>query len=201
MQRSAFENPSVRIAVRVVGAAVALVIAGCGSNQQAAAQQGQPMAGETTQAGPPPTQVAGPPTAAADRPCPMQVEGASVQATDVEGGAALTFTTTGNVQDLRRKVDQMAQMHQQRHGATPGRGMGQQGGMGMGHVAVQTRVEPIEGGARMIIMAEDPAEIAQVQQHARMMAGHMERGDCPMMQDQGMMRGQGTMRGSGQGSP
>jgi hypothetical protein len=198
MQRSAFEKPSVRIVVRAVGAIAVLAIAGCGSSQQGGAQQGQPMAGEstpTTQAGPPPTQVAGPPTAAAERPCPMQVEGTRVQVADIEGGAALTFTTTSDVPDLRRRVEQMAQMHQQRHGAARGGGMGQQGGMGMGHVAVQTRVEPIEGGARLIILAEDRAEIAQVQQHARMMAGHMERGDCPMMQDQGMMRGQGAGQG------
>lgn len=206
-------NLGVNILSAFAGALVAVAIGGCGSDQRTTAPQeqaavgetapepGQAVVGETTPLGPRPTEVAGPPAApagppaeprtrAAERPCPMQVEGTSVEVTDIEGGAALTFVNTDDVPDLRRRVEQMAQMHEQRHGAARGRGMEQQGGMGMGHVAVQTRVEPIEGGARLIILAEDPKEIAQVQQHARMMAGHMEAGECPMMQGQGMMRGQ-----------
>ena len=44
--------------------------------------------------------------------CPMAAPGATVTASDVDGGATLTFTTaTGDVSDLRRRVHQMADMH------------------------------------------------------------------------------------------
>jgi hypothetical protein len=36
--------------------------------------------------------------------CPMKVEGTTVRAQDVEGGASLVFTTTGDVAELRERV-------------------------------------------------------------------------------------------------
>jgi len=48
--------------------------------------------------------------------CPMQVPGTTVTATDVEGGVALSFTTsTGDVVDLRQRVRRMAEMHNRHH--------------------------------------------------------------------------------------
>ena len=45
----------------------------------------------------------------------MQVEGTAVSAEEVEGGVALTFTTSNDVVELRRRVANMAKMHGQ-HG-------------------------------------------------------------------------------------
>src|SRR5688500_1574991 len=47
--------------------------------------------------------------------CPMQVPGTTVTAADVEGGVALSFTTTGGVNDLRQRVRGMAEMHNRRN--------------------------------------------------------------------------------------
>lgn len=68
--------------------------------------------------------------------CPMQVEGTSAMAEDVEGGAALAFTTTGDVAELRRRVAHMANMHNRHGGAEHGHGMGmhsRQGSPDQGH--------------------------------------------------------------------
>ena len=43
--------------------------------------------------------------------CPMKVPGTSMHAVDVEGGAALEFSTTGDVAEVRRRVAHMADMH------------------------------------------------------------------------------------------
>ena len=40
--------------------------------------------------------------------CPMAVEGTTARAEDVDGGAAMAFTTTGDVTELRRRVARMA---------------------------------------------------------------------------------------------
>jgi len=43
--------------------------------------------------------------------CPMEVAGTSVRAEEVEGGAAMIFSTKGDVAELRRRVAAMAEMH------------------------------------------------------------------------------------------
>ncbi len=43
--------------------------------------------------------------------CPMEVQGTKVEAADTDNGAALTFTTTGDVAELRRRVTAMAERH------------------------------------------------------------------------------------------
>lgn len=45
--------------------------------------------------------------------CPMAVPGTTVRSEEIEGGATMTFTTTGDVSELRRRVAQMAKMHEQ----------------------------------------------------------------------------------------
>jgi hypothetical protein len=40
--------------------------------------------------------------------CPMQVDGTSVRAEDVDGGAALVFTTEGDLAELRERVKKHA---------------------------------------------------------------------------------------------
>jgi hypothetical protein len=48
--------------------------------------------------------------------CPMAVAGTTVRAEEVTGGSSLVFTTTGDVNELRRRVSTMAEMHD-KHGA------------------------------------------------------------------------------------
>jgi len=60
--------------------------------------------------------------AAGDPSCPVAVPGTSVTVEDADSGAALVFTTTGDVAELRRRVAAMAKAHNEQHasmGALP----------------------------------------------------------------------------------
>lgn len=108
--------------------------------------------------------------------CPMQVSGTTVASTDVEGGTGLAFTTaSGDVGDLRRRVRQMAGMHNSQHTG------GMMKGRGMKMPAATASVDDIDGGARLILRPHDPAQLAALQEHARMKAQRMAGGECPMM--------------------
>src|SRR5262245_45708747 len=53
--------------------------------------------------------------------CPMMVSGAEVAAIDVQGGVALTFTTkSGDMGELRKRVEMLAKMHNQPVKDVPG---------------------------------------------------------------------------------
>jgi hypothetical protein len=107
-----------------------------------------------------------------DEMCPMRVEGTTVAVSDVEGGVALAFTTsTGDVAQVRERARRMAAMHDGRPGM----------GMGMMPAATAT-VEDIDGGARITLVANDPAQEDALRQHVRMHAERMQGGECPMMQ-------------------
>ena len=80
-----------------------------------------------------------------DPSCPVDVPGTSVTVEDAAAGASLVFVTTGDVAELRRRVNAMASMHNDHHasmGALPdgkdaggdhaGHDMGGQGGTGSG---------------------------------------------------------------------
>jgi hypothetical protein len=125
--------------------------------------------------------------------CPMAVEGTTARAEDVDGGAALAFTTTGDVAELRRRVAHMAEMHEQHHRdghAAHGEGhgpmmhrdakMGMMGD-GMAMPPATARSVDIEGGARLILTPKDPAALAQLREHTRRHAEKMASGQCPMM--------------------
>ncbi len=59
---------------------------------------------------------------AADPSCPVAVPGTSVSVEDADTGAALVFVTTGDAAELRRRVAEMAKMHNEHHasmGALP----------------------------------------------------------------------------------
>jgi hypothetical protein len=144
--------------------------------------------------------------------CPMQVPGTTVAATDVEGGVALSFTTsTGDVNDLRQRVHHMADMHDQMHGqggmmggmggsptegaapaehphdAGAGQGACPQGMMksgGMMMPPATASAEDIPGGARLILQPKDPAQLGALREHTHMHAERMAKGECPMMAPQ-----------------
>jgi hypothetical protein len=143
--------------------------------------------------------------------CPMQVEGTTAMAEDVEGGAAIAFTTTGDVAEVRRRVAQMADTHHRHGAAEHGHGMGphnRQGSADRGHrhdgsptqggephgggthdgmmggsmmPAANARSEEIEGGSRIVLTPRDPTELTALREHARYMADRMASGQCPMM--------------------
>lgn len=141
--------------------------------------------------------------------CPMAVPGTQVAASDVPSGEAITFTTSpDHVQDLRARVHAMADMHDRRHagtgaadlpGATPhggaggGTGGGASGGMmggtggGPGGMRVampppsSATVDDVDGGARIVVTPNDPADLDRLRAAVRMHALHMqETGACGM---------------------
>lgn len=126
--------------------------------------------------------------------CPMMIVGTSVHAEDVAGGAALAFTTTGDVNELRRRIahmaemhGKMAEMHGKHHGGSGG-GMGMHAGKMSGHdmmPAADVRVEEIEGGARLIFTAREPSELPALREHAQQHAAKMSSGECAMMKHHG----------------
>lgn len=120
--------------------------------------------------------------------CPMHAPGASVTAQDTQGGAALVFTTTGDVEDLRTRVRQMADMHNRMGPHTMG-GQMQGGGMHEGHgmmgmmmVESEATVADIEGGARLELRPRDPAQLDQLRASVRTHAQQLAAGECPMME-------------------
>lgn len=180
----------------------ALALGGCASSQTSPPPA--PTAATTPAAGAPHDMAA---------MCPMAVEGTTARAENTETGAAMVFTTTGDVAELRARVARMAAMHASHHGAGPGAGMcthckhgpgaggppaahphgpghppGQGGMMGAGMMKMPpaaARSEDIEGGARIVLTPQDPTQVAALQQHAQQMAAKMASGQCPMMAMQG----------------
>jgi len=126
--------------------------------------------------------------------CPMAVTGTTARAEDVEAGAALAFTTTGNVAELRRRVTHMVEMHEKHHGEGHGASMGgaHEGQMGEGNGMMgegggmmppaTARSEEIEGGARLIFTPRNAADLPKLRDHARQHAEKMASGQCPMME-------------------
>ncbi len=141
----------------------------------------------------------------------MKVPGTTVSVEDVEGGAAVAFrTTTGNVAELRRRVQHVAEMHSQHHGGRMSGGSGaasagQRGGpgmMGAPHETMGTHgmmamhgmmgmhgmmvpatatAEDAEGGGRIVLRPKDPADLGALRTHVHEHAERMQRGECPMM--------------------
>jgi hypothetical protein len=135
--------------------------------------------------------------------CPMAVEGTTARAEDVEGGAAMVFTTTGDVAELRRRVAHMAEMHNRHHGEEHERGMGMQSarpGSGAGHAhggagrsggmmmkmpPATARSEEVQGGARLVLVPRNPADLTMLREHVHAHAQQMASGKCPMMSPHG----------------
>jgi hypothetical protein len=133
--------------------------------------------------------------------CPMKLPGTTVQAVELEGAAALDFTTTGDVAELRRRVAHMAEMHAQHQ---TGSGMactmnhegatdhaahedmkGDEHMMGHGMMqpmpAADVRSEELPQGARLIFTPKDSGDLAALREHVRQHSEHAAHGECPMM--------------------
>lgn len=99
--------------------------------------------------------------------CPAAVPGTTATSSDVEGGAALTFITTGAVADLRARVRRLA---------------GTYGGHGSGEMLVPAATasfEEIESGGRLVLRAEDVAQVEALRERVRVHVEHVNRGECP----------------------
>src|SRR5262245_29270306 len=69
--------------------------------------------------------------------CPMNVEGAEITAEDTTNGVALTITTkSGNINELRERVQRMLDMH-----------------------GVTAKTEAAPNGARFTLTPKDPAQL------------------------------------------
>ncbi len=144
--------------------------------------------------------------------CPMQVEGTTRELIELDDAVAMEFTTTGDVDELRRRVERIAQRHDMMHreGHRMHRGPGHRHGEDrprhrgrmhgemseemrqmhrqmmqmMTDVTVET--EEIDGGIRLHFIPDDSEQLDELyqmmQQHTQMME---EQGRCPMMQMMG----------------
>jgi hypothetical protein len=166
-----------RILKTLLASIASLALAACGSSQTAPQQ----------------------PPSTADQPsdqhedmsetCPMKVAGTTAAAEEPDGAAALVFTTTGDVGELRRRVAKMAAMHGMHEDGdmhSDDKGGMHQGGMHkdgkmMKMPAATATTEEIAGGMRVVLTPKDPAALAEVRAHAKMMAEKMQGGECPMM--------------------
>jgi hypothetical protein len=139
--------------------------------------------------------------------CPLAVPGVQVESAEAEGGAAIVYKTSeqGQVDELRKRVRMMAEAHNQR---------AQQGVPAVGEVPAlapaRASVEDVDGGAKMVLTAIDPADAASVREHVQQRVAVMQKtggcpmaagGQCPMM---GAQQGQGCPcphMQAGQGCP
>lgn len=117
--------------------------------------------------------------------CPMNVQGAEIAVADTSDGIILSLTTkSGNVEELRRRAERMANMHSSPAGTST-----VMPGMMMPGVV---KYEAIPGGARLTLTPKDPAKLNEFRKQVR---SHVERmksdGSCVAMQDMmhGMMMG------------
>lgn len=112
--------------------------------------------------------------------CPLAVPNTTVSTADVEGGEALTFTTTSSqVDELRSRVHAMAEMHARRHAG----GAEGPGAEGMGPPPSTAVAEDVSGGARIVARPKDPADLDRLRAFAREHAERMQRDGCLGMMD------------------
>ncbi len=182
------------IRIAVLFCTSALVLVGCAADK--ASQRSEPTAqtgGQNMEQRPP--------------MCPMDVKGVTVNAEDTEDGIAIVFTTDdpSQVEELRRRVQYIGEMHKQPHGM--GMGMGGGGMHGHGHAhgeghehgeahmggemqselpplsrdAIgEVRSEEVENGARVVFEASSPDRVEELRTAMRARADRMKSGACPM---------------------
>jgi hypothetical protein len=109
----------------------------------------------------------------------MGTTSTQITASDTINGAALVFTTNGDVAGLRARIRHMAEMHNQMAGM---RGSGSAGpgghGMGMHRIPSYASAEEVPGGARLVLVPTDPSQLAALRQQVRMHVEKMQSGPC-----------------------
>ena len=159
---------------------------------------------------PPQTPKPGSGVASNDPSCPVAVPGTSVTVEDSNTGAALVFVTTGDVGDLRRRVGEMAKMHNDHHdamghlpdGSDAGGGhaghdmsghaghdmsgharhdMSSHAGHAGGMIGVHSKASANDiDGGAKLSFVAGSSEVAKLQSELRMHAQHMSTGTCSM---------------------
>lgn len=134
--------------------------------------------------------------------CPMQVEGTTRELTKLDDAVAMDFTTTGDVDELRARVEKMSQMHGKMHADSGdmhhGKKMHADGGeMKHGEMTEEQRemreqmkqmmsdvtvsTEELDSGMRLKLTPTDAAQVdalyGMMQKRSEAMGEH---GQCPM---------------------
>lgn len=165
-----------KIAMTVLSAALA-----CASGR--GAERGEPVErGPQQAAAPEPADG----SAATAGTCPTEVPGTQLSAADTPDGEALTFTTTGDVEELRRRVHAMADMHDQQEqaleeemgtGSVMGYGTGE-GTAERGAPTSSASVQDVDGGARISYHMSREGDLEQLRSQVRADASEMQRPGC-----------------------
>ena len=135
------------------------------------------------------TPASGPPAARAmpvsGQGCPFGVRGAKVSIENVSRGVILTFVVPSDagVEALREQVKNVAAQHGP--GAHMGPGHDGEHGSGDGHgihfsdmPPVETTFQPIDGGARLHVLANEPSDVRAVQTQMWSRVEHLAAGQC-----------------------
>jgi hypothetical protein len=117
------------------------------------------------------------------RECPMKAAAdVDLSIEDTNDGIRLSFTTkSGDVAELRRRVEAMARMH----------GTSEIEGMHRNMMPFSAVYEAIPDGARLTLTSKDPLKLEEFRQKVREHAAQMKKGECAMMESMmhGMMDG------------
>jgi hypothetical protein len=134
--------------------------------------------------------------------CPMKVPGTKVVSVDVEGGAALLFSTTGDSEALRQHSRHMAAMHNEMSGeGTMINATGPASGKPhhlRRHMAAlmmpdsMATAEDIDGGAKLVFRPKDPQKLEALRASVRLHAEKMNGGKCLMAESLPYRRRGGT---------
>jgi hypothetical protein len=109
----------------------------------------------------------------------MAVPGTEVSATDADGGVSITFTTTGQVTELRSRVREMAAIHNQHH-STDTSPQGMLGGETTS--PSYATVVDVEHGSSILLTPGHPGDLRALQSEVRMRAHRMRLNGCGMME-------------------
>ena len=108
--------------------------------------------------------------------CPMMVSGAEVAVADVQDGVALTFMTkSGDVDELRKRVEMLAKMHNQSVKDAQGHGVAGQ------MTPADTKYGIVPNGARLIFTPKDASQLEMLRKQVRQHQDRYANRDCSMM--------------------
>jgi hypothetical protein len=127
--------------------------------------------------------------------CPMNVPGTQISSAEAVNGETINFTTTGQVSELRRRVNASASMHNERHATLHGPmgdgmkegGASMNGGV-MGHDRAMDRIPPSKAtvsellqGASVTVTPNDPNDLQKLRSVVQMYVQQMQTNGCAMM--------------------
>jgi hypothetical protein len=141
--------------------------------------------------------------------CPMADEDTEVAAENTENGVAMVFTTTGDVDELRERVQWMAQHHgkMKDHGKMKGhgkkKGHAKMEGKKKGHAKMEGKkkghakhgmmaksmpqatvtAEEVDQGMKLVFSSDDEKAVEKLQKHIGQHVEQVKAGGCPMKYD------------------